>query len=93
MSQHASFGSGGARKKIRSVLKRFEKVEHLQKKGLWTEEHGVLGLPKVKILRIKAKKEKAEPKAEGAEGAPPPVSATAGKDTSKTAGKDTPKSK
>jgi len=69
MSQHASFGGGTSTKRHRSVLKRYEKIDALQKKGLWSEENGVLGLPKVKVLKIKAKKEKAAT-AEGEEAKP-----------------------
>ena len=62
MSQHRSFGGSSSTKRHRSVLKRYEKIEALSKKGLWEEEKGVLGLPKVKVLKIRAKKEKAAAK-------------------------------
>jgi len=68
MSQHSSFGGGASTKRHRSVLKRYEKIENLEGKGLWKEENGVLGLPKVKVMKIKAKKEKAA-EAEVKEGA------------------------
>ena len=52
------------------------------KKGQWKEETGVTGLPKTRIVRIKAKKKvKAE---EGAEGAAP---AKGGAEAAKTAAK------
>ena len=47
----------------RSVIKRYERLRVLKEKGSWNETQGVLGLPKVKIIKIKVKKEKA--KAEG----------------------------
>lgn len=59
MSQHGSFGSGSKSGSLRTVLKRYERLEALTKKGLWKKEQGVLALPKVKILKIKAKKQKA----------------------------------
>jgi len=64
MSQHVSFGGSGSMKKHRTVLKRYEKIESLEKKDKWKRENGIYGLPKVKVVKIKAKKEK--PKAEGA---------------------------
>lgn len=51
MSQHNSFGGSSAGAKHRSVLKRYEKLELLQKKGVWQESNGCLGLPKVKVDR------------------------------------------
>ena len=39
-----------------SVQTRIERIKELMKKGLWKEETGVIGLPKTKIVRIKAKK-------------------------------------
>lgn len=75
MAQHPSLRSSGKSKQHRSVLKRFEKIEVLKKKGLWKEgEDSVFGLPKVKVLRFKVKKEKAPEAVEApqaqAEGAP-----------------------
>jgi small basic protein (TIGR04137 family) len=47
MSQHPSFsaGSSGSKKK-RNVLKRFERVSLLRKRGEWKAENGVIGLKK-----------------------------------------------
>lgn len=47
MSQHPSFktGDAGASKK-RNVLKRFERVELLKKRGQWKEGDRVTGLRK-----------------------------------------------
>jgi len=65
MAQHPSLRSGSKNKQHRSVLKRFEKIEALKKKDLWKEsENSVFGLPKVKIVRFKVKKEKAPEAAE-----------------------------
>ena len=60
---------GGAR----SVMKRTERIKWLKEKGKWNEDDPVLGLPKIKIVKLKAlKKEKAkdgeEGTAEGTEG-------------------------
>lgn len=51
MSQHNSFKtSGGGGKKNRTVLKRFERVDLLRKRGEWKETDGarVIGLKKTK---------------------------------------------
>lgn len=49
MSQHPSFkkGTGGAQKK-RNVLKRFERVELLAKRGQWKDGDRVCGLRKTR---------------------------------------------
>jgi len=87
MSIHPSFGSG--RSKIhKSVLKRLEKILHLKKDDKWEEGGSVFGLPKVKITKLKFKKEKKEApeEAEGAIGAEGAAPAT-GEDTAGTEGK------
>lgn len=49
MSQHNSFKVGSAAgNKKRNVLKRFERVEVLQKRGEWKEGDRVVGLKKTK---------------------------------------------
>jgi len=49
MSQHNSFkAAGSAGSKNRTVLKRFERVELLQKRGQWKEGDRVVGLRKTK---------------------------------------------
>ena len=68
MSQHPSLRSSDKDKQHRSVLKRYERVKILKDKEKWEEKDSVFGLPKVKIVRFKIKKEKAAV-AEGAEGA------------------------
>jgi small basic protein (TIGR04137 family) len=62
-------------KQHRSVLKRYERLRILKEKGEWEDEDSVFGLPKVKIVRFKIKKEKAAeaeaPAAAAAPGAAP----------------------
>ena len=49
MSQHNSFNAtGGGGKKNRTVLKRFERVDLLRKRGQWAEGQRVIGLKKTK---------------------------------------------
>lgn len=60
----------------RSVMKRTERIKWLIKKGKWSENDPVLGLPKIKIVRLKAlKKEKVKEDAEGAAGKEPAAKA------------------
>ena len=58
MSIHSSLRSSGKGKKHRSVLKRYERLNVLKAKGLWSAESSVLGIPKVKMQKIKVRKEK-----------------------------------
>ena len=67
MSQHPSLRSSEKDKQHRSVLKRYERLKILKSKEKWKEDSSVFGLPKVKVLRFKIKKEKAAVAAEGAE--------------------------
>lgn len=60
MSIHPSLSLSDKDKKQRSVLKRAERIKMLMEKGKWKEGDNVYGLPKVKTIRIKIKKEKAE---------------------------------
>ncbi len=48
MSQHRSFGSGSKIKAKKNVLKRYERIEILKKKGKWKEGDSVFRLPKTK---------------------------------------------
>lgn len=48
MSQHTSFHSAAATGAKRNVLKRFERVEILKKRGQWKEGERVMGLRKTK---------------------------------------------
>ncbi len=43
----------------RSVFKRFERIKMLSEKDKWREGESVFGLPKVKSIKIRVKKEKA----------------------------------
>ena len=56
MSLHSSLKIDRASVTQRSVQTRIERIKELMKKGLWKEEADVVGLPKTKIVRIKAKK-------------------------------------
>lgn len=60
MSIHPSLSSSEKDKKQRSVLKRTERIKTMMQKGQWKEGDNVYGLPKIKTIRIKIKKEKAE---------------------------------
>ena len=77
MSIHPSLKIDAAGTAQRSVLSRIERIKDLMKKGLWKEEHAVTGLPKTKIVRVKAKKA-AKEAAPGAEGAAPEAAASGG---------------
>lgn len=62
MSLHPSLKIDKAGVQQRTVQTRIERIKELMKKGLWKEETPVTGLPKTRIVRIKAKK---KVKAEG----------------------------
>jgi small basic protein (TIGR04137 family) len=99
MSIHPSLASSDKDKKQRSVLKRIERLRHMKDKEEWKEGDKVYGLPKIKTIRIKMKKEKVEKPEEAApvEGAPTAAegSATPAKEPSatKAAGAKTPEKK
>ena len=84
MSQHPSLRSSDKDKQHRSVLKRHERIKILKDKEKWKDEDSVFGLPKVKIVKFKIKKEKAVA-AEGAEAAVPGEAAPAAGAAAKTA--------
>lgn len=74
MSIHPSLSLSKKDKKQRSVLKRSERLRTMMEKGQWKEGDRVYGLPKIKTLRIKIKKEKVKETVEAlatAEGAVP----------------------
>jgi small basic protein (TIGR04137 family) len=48
MSQHRSLRGASTITAKRNVLKRFERVELLKKRGQWKEGRKVVGLPKTK---------------------------------------------
>ena len=80
MSQHPSVKSSTKGKAHRAVWKRFDRLKFLVDKDKWLEGNSIFGLPKMKLLKLKIKKEKAEAPAEGAipaEGAAPEGVATA----------------
>ncbi|HNW39699.1 MAG TPA: small basic protein [Candidatus Omnitrophota bacterium] len=60
MSIHPSLTISEKDKKTRSVLKRIERIRQMNEKGDWKEGDSVYGLPKIKTVRIKIKKEKVE---------------------------------
>ena len=62
MSQHPSLKISKAGKKHRTVLKRYEKFFKLKEKGVLKDDSSVFGMPKLKIVRTKIRKEKAEEK-------------------------------
>ncbi|MDD5552766.1 MAG: small basic protein [Candidatus Omnitrophica bacterium] len=72
MSIHPSLKLSDKDKKQRSVLKRTERLRTMLEKEEWKPGDEVCGLPKIKTIRIKIKKEKAEKTEETAvEGATP----------------------
>ncbi len=81
MSIHPSLKSSEKSSKQRSVMKRTERLRLMYEKNQWKEGDDVFGLPKIKTVRIKIKKEKAE-KAEtaAAEGSAAAPAAAAAKD-------------
>ena len=83
MSIHTSLKTASTMKRHRSVLNRLERVKILQDRGVFDPEHSsLLGLPKVKHLKMRIRKEKAAaPAAEAAGGtaaAPGGATASAG---------------
>ncbi|MCK5393425.1 MAG: small basic protein [Candidatus Omnitrophica bacterium] len=59
MGLHSSLKRGNSTGSGRSVMKRTERIKWLIEKGDWTDETRVVGLPKIKIIKLKAaKKEK-----------------------------------
>ena len=57
MSIHSSLRSSAtASASFRNVLKRHERVRHLMAQGLWTDGRSVLGLPKIKQMKMKTRK-------------------------------------
>ena len=65
MSVHSSLRSRGKGRQHRSVLKRFERIRKLAAEDKWNEDkHSVFGLPKVRMIKVVVKKQKAEKKPE-----------------------------
>ncbi len=84
---HSSLKIDIAGAQQRSVLTRIERIKELMKKGAWKENQSVIGLPKTKMLKIKARKASKEKKEEGAAtaagGAPAPAAGGAAKPAAK----------
>jgi len=49
MSQHPSFRLTAGSGKKRNVLKRFERIELMKKRGVWKDGTRVVGLPKTRV--------------------------------------------
>jgi small basic protein (TIGR04137 family) len=79
MSLHPSLKIDSATTQQRSVLTRIERIKDLMKRGLWEENRRVTGLPKIKIVKIKARKTKTakEEAAASVEGAAAPAATPA----------------
>jgi small basic protein (TIGR04137 family) len=60
MSIHPSLTISEQDKKPRSVLKRSERIRQMMEKSKWKDGDSIYGLPKIKSLKIKIKKEKVE---------------------------------
>ena len=69
MSQHSSLRLDATLTKHRNVLKRHERIHRLMEQEKWKDRQSAFGLPKVKSLKIKVKKIKADK----AEATPAPV--------------------
>src|SRR3954454_19676954 len=70
----------------RNVLTRAERITKLKETERWKEGYSVLGLPKVRVLKLALKKKKKAAKAEeGAEGAAAPAAGGAAAPAAKPA--------
>ncbi len=59
MGLHSSLKRAEKMTATRSVFKRAERIKWLKEKGQWKDGDKVVGLPKIKVVRIKvARKEK-----------------------------------
>ena len=63
MGMHPTLKRAGRSGKFKSVMKRTERIKWLIEKGLWNEGSKVTGLPKIKVVKLKAAK-KEKPKEE-----------------------------
>lgn len=68
MSLHPSLRVDSAGAKQRTVLTRIERIKDLMKKGTWGEDQAVTGLPKTKIIKVKAGRKKKKDEDETKEG-------------------------
>lgn len=79
MSIHTSLRSSKlAAASARNVLKRHERVRHLLTQGLWAEGRSVFGLPKIKQMKMKARKAAAKEKEGAAATAEKPAATSSG---------------
>jgi small basic protein (TIGR04137 family) len=86
MSLHSSLKIDRASVTQRSVQTRIERIKELMKKGLWKDETNIVGLPKTKVVRIKAKKKvKVEDAAAPVAGAAAPAAGAGAKAAAKPA--------
>lgn len=88
MSIHHTLKTSLKTRKQRSVLKRFERIRYFIAKGSFNEQSRVVGLPKIKSVKIKIKKEKGEEKTAAAAAG---TSASSGTATQAKADKAAPK--
>ncbi|HEY6562883.1 MAG TPA: small basic protein [Pirellulaceae bacterium] len=65
--------------KVRNVLTRPERIARLLDTERWKEGDAVLGIPKVRVIKLSMKKKKKEKKDEAADAAAPATKAPAGK--------------
>ena len=78
MSIHTSLRSRtGAAGALRNVLKRHERVRHLMTQGLWADGRSALGLPKIKQMKLKARKAAVKEKEETSTQTPAAAPSTA----------------
>lgn len=87
MSIHPSLAISEQDKKQRSVMKRSERIRTMMEKGNWKEGDNVYGLPKLKSVRIKIKKEKVEKVADATAAGAAPAAAAAAKEQAGAKGK------
>ena len=71
MSIHSSLRTDKhAAGSMRNVLKRHERIRRLMEQGLWVEGRSVFGLPKIKQVKMKARKAAAKEKDEASAATP-----------------------
>ncbi len=58
MSIHSSLKLGSGLGKHRNVLTRVERLSKLEEDGRWDKEKSVLGIPKVRSIKVILKKKK-----------------------------------
>jgi len=81
MGIHSSFKRTDALAAHRSVMKRPERIKWLMEKGLWDDQRKVKGLPKIKVMRLKAAKKEKTKAAETPEAGATAAAATTGAPT------------